>query len=478
MCLDDGWEERLDRYTDLLVKALRATGWCGSVEAFCHYCLGLLLPGERKSMEPIAARLDPEHVQACYSSIQRLITDSVWDHQVLLDAVRTHCLPLVTAKNPLEAWIVDDTTFPKKGDHSVGVAHQYCGNLGKQENCQDAVTISLANHHAGLPVAYRLYLPEEWTDDPIRCKAAGVPASVTFKKKWEIALDLVDHLQKEDVPQAPFLGDAGFGGVPAFRQGLTERGFRYVLGIRETEMVWPPGWTPLPPRTLPPGREGGRAVDHIRQNPAFPPLTAKEYAKTLSEDAWRDVPWRQGTAGMLRSRFSVSRVRPAAGCYNRKSEAIYRIPEEEWLIIEWPEGEPDPTKYWLATVSVDLSISELVDMAKLRWRIEQDYEDLKQEVGLGDFEGRTWQGFHHHASLSIAAYAFLVAERARLFPPIRRATLRLPESAVPNPRPWRRPPSKGRASQSTFDYHRSDSHLPQDHPPAFSLPVLRTDRST
>ena len=132
MCLDDGWEERLDRYTDLLVKALRATGWCGSVEAFCHYCLGLLLPGERKSMEPIAARLDPEHVQACYSSIQRLITDSVWDHQVLLDAVRTHCLPLVTAKNPLEAWIVDDTTFPKKGDHSVGVAHQYCGNLGKQ----------------------------------------------------------------------------------------------------------------------------------------------------------------------------------------------------------------------------------------------------------------------------------------------------------------------------------------------------------
>ena len=157
---------------------------------------------------------------------------------------------------------------------------------------------------------------------------------------------------------------------------------------------------------------------------------------------------------------------------------IYRIPEEEWLIIEWPEGEPDPTKYWLATVSVDLSISERVDMAKLRWRIEQDYEDLKQEVGLGDFEGRTWQGFHHHASLSIAAYAFLVAERARLFPPIRRATLRLPESAVPNPRPWRRPPSKGRASQSTFDYHRSDSHLPQDHPPAFSLPVLRTDRST
>ena len=377
MCLDDGWEERLDRYTDLLVKALRATGWCGSVEAFCHYCLGLLLPGERKSMEPIAARLDPEHVQACYSSIQRLITDSVWDHKVLLDAVRTHCLPLVTAKNPLEAWIVDDTTFPKKGDHSVGVAHQYCGNLGKQENCQDAVTISLANHHAGLPVAYRLYLPEEWTDDPIRCKAAGVPASVTFKKKWEIALDLVDHLQKEDVPQV-----------------------------------------------------------------------------------------------------SVSRVRPAAGCYNRKSEAIYRIPEEEWLIIEWPEGEPDPTKYWLATVSVDLSITERVDMAKLRWRIEQDYEDLKQEVGLGDFEGRTWQGFHHHASLSIAAYAFLVAERARLFPPIRRATLRLPESAVPNPRPWRRPPSKGRASQSTFDYHRSDSHLPQDHPPAFSLPVLRTDRST
>ena len=205
MGLDDGWEKRLDLYTDHLVKALRASGWCGSIEAFCNYCLGLLLPGERKSMEPIAARLDPENVQACYSSIQRLVTDSAWDHQVLLGAIRDYCLPQFTSKSPLEAWVVDDTSFPKKGDDSVGVGPQYCGVLGKQANCQDAVSISLANHHAGLPVAYRLYLPEGWTDDPARCQKAGVPEGITFQKKWEIALSPVDHLVKEEVQQKPFL---------------------------------------------------------------------------------------------------------------------------------------------------------------------------------------------------------------------------------------------------------------------------------
>ena len=396
-------------------------------------------------MEPIAARLDPEHVQACYSSIQRLVTDSVWDHEALLGAVRDYCLPLLTSRNPLEAWIVDDTSFPKKGDHSVGVAPQYCGNLGKQANCQDAVSISLANHHAGLPVAYRLYLPEEWTDDPARCKAAGVPESVAFQKKWEIAQSLVDHLLREEVPQAPFLADAGYGAVAAFRRGLTERGFSYVVGIRETDLVWPPGWAPLPPATKPPGRGRPKTQSLMRQNPDLPALTAMAFAKALPKEAWQEVPWRQGTKGVLKSRFAAARVRPAAGSYKRGTDRVYTVPEEEWLLVEWPDGEPDPTRYWLSTLPDSTPIADLVDLAKLRWRVEEDYEDLKQEVGLGDFEGRTWRGFHHHASLCIAAYAFLIAERARLFPPTVRATFRLPQSAVPNPIPWRRPTSKGRA---------------------------------
>jgi len=440
--LVDGWEQRLRRYLDGLMQALRSSGWCGSDGAFCGYCLGLLIPGERKSMEPIAARLDPEHVQARYASIQRLITDSEWDYQALLGAVRDYGLPLIIAKPELEAWAVDDTSFPKQGTHSVGVAHQYCGNLGKQANCQDAVSLSLVNHHAGLPVAYRLYLPKEWTDDPARCRAAGVPGEVVFQTKWELALALVDQQVQAKVPLAPFLGDAGYGQIPAFRQGLTKRGFRYVLGIQKTEMVWPPGWGPLPPGTKPPGPGRTRTEDHMRQNPACPALTAKAFAMALPPEAWQDRSWRQGTKGVLHSRFALARVRPTAGCCNRRSEIVYRIPEEEWLVMEWPEGEEEPTKYWLSTMPEVLPIEELIALTKLRWRIEEDYEDLKQEVGLGDFEGRTWRGFHHHASLCIAAYAFLIAERARLFPPTIGTASGLPGPAVPEGRPWRRPPTK------------------------------------
>jgi len=440
--LDDGWKERLNHYLRGLVESLRSSGWCGSVDAFCGYCLGVVLPGERKSMEPIAARLDPEHVQARYASIQRLITDSEWDYQALLDAVRDYCLPKIIDHPQLEAWVVDDTSFPKKGTHSVGVAHQYCGNLGKQANCQDAVSISLVNHHAGLPVAYRLYLPEEWTNDPGRCRDAGVPEDVVFQKKWEIALALVDLQLQAKVPRAPFLGDAGYGQIPAFRQGVTERGFQYVLGIQRTEMIWPPGWAPLPPGTKPPRPGRTRTENHLRQNPAIPALTVKDFAMALPPDAWQDRSWRQGTKGILHSRFAWCRVRPTAGCYNRKSEIVYRIPEEEWLLMEWPEGEEEPTKYWLSTMPEGLPVAELITQAKLRWRIEEDYEDLKQEVGLGDFEGRTWRGFHHHASLCIAAYAFLIAERARLFPPNLRTSSGLPRPPVPEPRPWRRPATK------------------------------------
>jgi len=443
--LDDGWKIRLDEYLKGLVKALRSSGWCGSMAAFFGYCLGVILPGERKSMEPIAARLDPEHAQACYASIQRLITDSEWDYQALLGAVRDYCLPLIIAKPQLEAWAVDDTAFPKKGTHSVGVAHQYCGNLGKSANCQDAVSLSLVNHHAGLPVAYRLYLPKEWTDDPMRCREAGVPGDIVFQKKWEIALALVDLQLKAEVPRAPFLGDAGYGQVPAFRQGLTERGFQYVLGIQKTEMIWPPGWAPLPPGTKPPGPGRTRTEPHMRQNPTNPAVTAKAFALALPKDAWQEQVWRQGTKGVLHSRFAWCRVRPTAGCCNRRSEIIYSIPEEELLLMEWPEGEEEPTRYWLSTLPEGTPIAELIALAKLRWRIEEDYEDLKQEVGLGDFEGRTWRGFHHHASLCIAAYAFLIAERARLFPPGLGTAPGLPLPAVPKAPSWRRPTTKSPA---------------------------------
>jgi SRSO17 transposase len=413
MNMDPEMENRLDAFVECLAKALRSsTQWCGTIATLCSYLMGVLLPGERKSMEPIAERLDPLHTEAQNARIQRMITDSVWDHRVVLRATRDFALPLLSTKGGLEAWIVDDTTFPKKGTHSVGVAHQYCGNLGKTANCQDAVSVSLANHFAGLPVEYQLYLPKEWTDDPARCKVAGVPPEMTFKKKWEIAIALIDNLMREGVPKAPFLGDAAYGDVVAFRRALTEKGFQYALGINTNNTIWPPDWVPLPP--APRQRKRGRPERSWQPNPEFPAIKVDAFARSLPTEAWQEVPWREGTQGPLTSRFAAVRIRPAQE--RSGSGTIQRIPDEEWLLVEWPTGEEKPTKYWLSTMPADMPIAQLVDLAKLRWRIEQDYEELKQEVGLGDFEGRTWRGFHHHAALCIAAYAFLIAEQTRLSP--------------------------------------------------------------
>ena len=239
--------------------------------------------------------------------------------------------------------------FPRKAPILWGVAHQYCGNLGKQANCQVAVSVSLATGYGSLPVAYRLYLPEAWALDPARCKAAGVPKDVVFQKKWEIALALADQLLREGVPKAPFLWDAGYGPVLAFRQGLTERGFDYVVGVRSDEPIWPPGWAPLAPGTKSPV-EGGRRANHLRQNPEMPLVTAKAWALGLPPEAWQDVSWRQGTQGTLCSRFAAARIRPAPGLLQ---------PEKRCHLPDSPGGMADrgmasrgtgaPTRYWLST---------------------------------------------------------------------------------------------------------------------------------
>ncbi len=437
MDMETGWENRLDAYADLIADRLRESGWFGSFASLFGYLFGLLLPGERKSMEPIAERLDPEHTQAKHSAIQWFITDSEWAYRVPLKVCREYGFPLLLDKGPLEAWIVDDTTYPKKGTHSVGVAHQYCGNLGKTCNCQAAVSLTLANHFAGLPVAYQLYLPKEWTDDPARCKAVGVPPEVAFKKKWEIALDLVDELLREGVPKAPFLADAGYGDVAEFRDGISARGFRYAMGIRRNNTIWPPGWAPLPPNPKKPGR--GRPATSMKGDPECPAMKVVEFALSLPPEVWQEEKWREGTRGPMTSRFAAVRVRSAHDRTGAK--AIQKIPDEEWLVIEWPPDEPEPTRYWLSTMPSTTPIPDLVDLIKLRWRVEQGYEDLKQEVGLGHFEGRTWQGFHRHGSLCMAAYTFLIAEQARLSPPTLRSALRaagFPKPPVPGRPPWRR----------------------------------------
>jgi SRSO17 transposase len=400
-------EARLEAYLDAIVGGLGHVRRAASARA---YCTGLLLPGERKSIEPMAARLDPAHVQAKHQSLHHVVAEADWDDAAMLAAVRAQVLPALERHGPVAYWIVDDSSFPKQGTHSVGVARQYCGQLGKQDNCQVAVSLSVANDHASLPIAYQLFLPEVWADDPARRAKAGVPDTITFETKTAIALGQLRQALAAGVPVGILLGDAGYGDETAFRVGVADLGLRYVLGVRSGTTVWTPGTGPLPPL---PWSGRGRRPTRLRRDAANPPVTLKALALSLPAQDWRTVTWRAGTRGELSSRFAAVRVRPA----HRDTKRTEPWPEE-WLLIEWPEGDAEPAKYWFSNLPKRSSLKRLVKLAKARWWIERDYQELKQELGLGHFEGRNWRGFHHHASLCIAAYGFLIAERC-LFPPQR-----------------------------------------------------------
>jgi len=300
-------------------------------------------------------------------------------------------------------WIIDDTGFPKKGKHSVGVARQYCGQLGKQDNCQVAVSLSLASEQGSIPIAYQLYLPKDWAADPVRRKTAGVPAGVAFATKPDIALAQMRQAAASGVPMGVVLADAGYGDETAFRDGITQLGMRYAVGIRSATTVWAPRTAPLPPK---PWSGRGIRPTRLRREPGHEPVAVKALAMALPPDAYHTVTWREGTNTELSSRFAVVRVRPAHRDY-----LSTEMHPEEWLLIEWPEGEAEPIKYFLSTAPTETTLEQLVFITKMRWRIERDYQELKQEFGLSHYEGRGWKGFHHHVTLCIAAYGFLVAQR-------------------------------------------------------------------
>ena len=369
---------------------------------------GLLLPGDRKSVEPMAARVQPARVQAAHQSMHHFVAKSEWSDDAVLAAVRARVMPIIAQRGPIRALIIDDTGIPKKGKHSVGVARQYCGQLGKQDNCQVAVSLSAANDHASLPIAYRLYLPHEWCDVPARRAQAGIPGDIVFQTKPQIALDQLRGAVAAGIDAAFVLADAGYGNDTDFRDGITEIGLPYAVGIQSTTTLWPPGIEPLPSKQWS-GR--GRPPSAIRRDAEHQPVSAKQLALDLPQKAWRRVTWREGTNTKLTSRFAAVRVRPAHRDYERSTPR-----SEEWCLIEWPLDEPEPTKYFLSTLPATISRRALVNATKLRWRIERDYQDLKQELGLGHYEGRGWRGFHHHATLCIAAYGFLISERGAIPP--------------------------------------------------------------
>jgi SRSO17 transposase len=413
------------------------------------YCVGLLAAEGRKSVEPMAAVTAPAKVSAQHQKLLHFVANATWSDERVLTKVRETVLPAIEGHGPIEAWIIDDTSYPKQGTHSVGVHHQYCGQLGKQANCQVAVTLSIANHHASLPIAYRLYLPKEWAEDTARRKKAHVPKAIKFKTKPQIALEQIREACAAGVPRGVALMDASYGSNSALRAGVSALGLSYVAGIVPTIKV--------------------RAASD-RDAPE-PRMSVKELALSLPKQAWRTITWREGSADQLLSRFARVRVRTAP--IRRAAERV-----EETLLIEWPEGEAAPTRYWLSTLDKKISFRRLVDIAKMRWRIERDYQELKQEIGLGHYEGRGWPGFHHHGSLCIAAYGFLISERETIPPSGPRSSRMLTEPAIPSGYRPRGAPDPAPASRPQLDRDRSSQIGRRDRSNSATVSVLRAQIHT
>jgi SRSO17 transposase len=422
---ENGPGPRQHRFAAYIEGLAEAAGHADRHVPLKNYCAGLLLPGERKSVEPMAARLAPDNVRRMHQSLHHVVADAPWNDEAVLDRALDFVLPAMLRRGPVVAWVVDDTGFPKKGRESVGVARQYCGQVGKQENCRVAVSLSVTTERASMPVAFRLYLPEVWIKDHPRRDKTGVPDEIQFQTKPEIALAQIQRARQRGIPEGFVLADAAYGNDTNFRAALTKMALAYVMGVQSTMTVWKPGQAPQPA----PAYQGvGRPPRLLQRDQQHQPIAIKELAACLPANAWRNVTWRQGVKHKLQSRFAAIRVRPAHRDYWRAEPH-----PEEWLLIEWPAGETEPTKYWLSTLPADIVLVELVHAAKHRWIIERDYEELKQELGLGHFEGRGWRGFHHHATLCIAAYGFLVAERSRFSPSARIGYLGLTASSVPPP---------------------------------------------
>jgi len=439
-------ESRFVRYVEGLMSTI---GYAGRAAPLRDYCVGLVAAEGRKSIEPMAAVTAPAGVSAQHQKLLHFVAESAWSDERMLAKVREMVVPAIEQHGPIKVWIIDDTSFPKQGSHSVGVHHQYCGQLGKQANCQVAVTLSIANHHASLPIAYRLYLPETWAKDAARRKKARIPEDIAFKTKPQIALEQIRAACAANVPRGVVLFDASYGVNSALRAGVSALALSYVAAIVPTVKV--------------------RAVSKRRALRRR--MSAKELALSLPKHAWSTITWREGTNEQLRSRFARVQVHTAP--IRRAAQRA-----EETLLIEWPEGEAEPTKYWLSTLDKNISFRELVDVAKMRWRVERDYQELKQEVGLGHYEGRSWPGFHHHGTLCIAIYGFLISERETIPPSGARCSRSLKTLAIPAGYRPRGAPDPAPAARSPLNRDPSSQASRRDRPTAAALPILRTQPRT
>ncbi|AZQ74923.1 IS701 family transposase [Streptomyces luteoverticillatus] len=369
------------------------------------YLRGLMLDGRRKSVQAMAARLPDGNEQ----NLQQFVNQSTWDPVPVQRRICERMLPLI---DPV-AWVIDDVSVPKDGRMSVAVAPQYCGALGKQANCQVAVSIHAATDTASCPLQWRLFLPEEWASDTARRTTTRIPPGVTHREKWRLALDMLDTLAGWNMSPPVVVADAAYGTNTHLRAALADRKLAYVLAIRADVTAHPFDAEPSAPARN--GPTGCRPQPRYRHR--APSVAA--LATGLGQEAFTTVTWRNGSRGKLRSRFAAVRVRPAGKAVERPVKAAASAGQgwwdgvlpDCWLLAEWPEDAETPTGYWLSSLPADTPIADLVHLAKIRWRIEHDYRELKHGLGLDHFEGRSWPGWHHHVTLVTAAHAFLTEQR-------------------------------------------------------------------
>jgi SRSO17 transposase len=360
------------------------------------YLRGLIEEGPRKSLEPMVARLGSE---ADYESLQQFLAVSTWDPALLVRAVAERVAPEIE----VEAWVLDDTGFPKDGKHSPGVKRQYSGTLGKIGNCQIGVSVHAVGAKGTVPLGWALYMPEEWCEDPERRRRAKIPEEVKFQRKPELGVALIERAVGWDVPKAPVLGDQAYGENTALRERLHDSELQYVLSVGAETKVFAPHTTFTVPE-----RQGSTGRPRSRPRPDAEPVTIAELIAGLPVKQWQTVTFRDGPdSEPMTSRFCFERVRSA----NRAWKRTPWPPREEWLIAEWPEGREKPTDYWISNLPEDTAPERLARLARLRWKIELDYKQLKGELGLDHYEGRSWLGWYHHTALVTAAHGFLTLER-------------------------------------------------------------------
>lgn len=382
--MDSAGQGRLTEYFDGIGAIL---GNRNRRQSFAIYAYGILGDGERKSVEPMAARAcgDPARARAMQEKLLHFVADSQWDDATVRRYAARYALDAMQAREKVEAWIIDDTGFIKQGNMSPGVQRQYTGSAGKRTNCQIAVSLTVCTKTEQLPVDMDLYLPKGWMATPERCERARIPTEITYRPKWQMALDIIERTLEAGVTPGVVLADSGYGDAAAFRDGLHAFGLDYAVDVKLHTRVRLTGATDASPKTV------------------------RDLAASLDRKAFRKVTWREGTREKLCSRFAAVRVTV------EHSDGEFRA--EQWLLIEHPKGDDEPSHYVLSTLRKNITRKELVRIVKQRWRIERTYEDLKGELGLDHFEGRSYPGWQHHVSVVLSCYSFVVAERVRHFPP-------------------------------------------------------------